>query len=246
MSRFLFHLLIFFLALGIGLMFGLFTFDQNRDSASPTLREPRQPSKHYDFFADAPTPERNVSPAVPPIRPERKPLTCTNKNILPVWKYLAKDERIYETEFDNENTDCTQIVEVHYVDLNKDRQAEILVRGKTTRLCGGVGNCAFWIFQKTRHGYRELLAATDYVDRSEIGEQLLNTRTKGYSDLLLKGHFTAAETGFYFYKFDGSRYRQAKCRYEVHEYDSNNNLRWKFITCEQFSKRVDDQIANLR
>lgn len=237
MFRLFIHLLIFFVTFAIGSYFGSRAFQiapfPQKGSQTPT--EAEGISRNYDFFTGAPSPEPAFQTTARRERLERRPLTCSDRNILPIWRYLVKDERIYKTEYDTEQTpDCSKIVEVYYVDLNNDGKTEILVRGMTTPLCGGVGNCAFWIFQKSGNRFRILFKGNDYIDRSRMGGQVLRTRTKGYSDILVKGHFTAAHTGFYYLKFNGRKYRDAKCLYEVPNYDSKNNLSWKFVTCEQF------------
>lgn len=228
MRRLVFYSPVLLLTLSIGLFFGFLGWNSDGE------RPPESP-KQYDFFADAPVPSEFPYKLIP-TKQIRQPLTCSDRKILPIWTVLLKDERIFETEYyPDESYDCSKIVQVHYADLNSDGTAEILVRGVIVPLCGGVGNCAFWIFQKVGKQYRILLNASDYIDRSKLGEQILRARTNGYSDILLRGHFSAAHTGFYYLKFDGRKYRDSKCLYEVPDYGSEDYLHWKFITCDQFT-----------
>ena len=176
-------------------------------------------------------------------REEYKP-TCDDSKIKPIWLALHKDsefrERIDEMF---EEHDCKDMFEIYRTDLNRDGRKEVLVRGAITEFCGGVGNCMFWVMQKRGRGYKILISASDYVDRSDMGGQILRKSSKGYSDILLKGHFSAAETSFSYYKFDGRRYRESKCLYELPVSYNGDEPVWGFISCKEFTRRLDAEIT---
>ena len=164
-------------------------------------------------------------------------LSCYDPTILPIWPELKHDEgfkdRLYQTGVMN----CSDMVEIEKVDLNFDGSAEFLVRGKGPYLCSAVGNCGFWIFEETKSRPRTLLSASDNSDISQPGDQVSRARTRGYSDILLKGHFSAAETGYYTYKFDGQKYVESRCMYEVPKPRRQGEGSWELITCQEFERR---------
>ena len=142
--------------------------------------------------------------------------------------------------------------EISYFDLNRDGKKEILARGIGIPFCGAVGNCDMFVLQKIRKGLRVLLHADDYTDATEMGEQVSRRRTNGYLDITTKGHFSASETSHTTYKFNGIKYVEISCKYEIATYDRENNLAWEFISCKEFYRRLDrdlkqsDQVVNLR
>jgi hypothetical protein len=95
-------------------------------------------------------------------------------------------------------------------DLNADGTPKILVRGKYD-LCGATGNCAFWIFAKRGKGYHKLLAASDYFEIRQLGDQIINHQTNGYRDISVKGHITASNTSYQTFQFNGRRYVESRC-----------------------------------
>lgn len=170
--------------------------------------------------------------------------TCNDPKIKPLWIALHKD-REFRERIDGmfEQHDCKEMFEIYRADLNRDGRKEILIRGTITEFCGDVGNCLFWILEKHRSGYRLLIAGSDYVDRSNMGQQILKTTSHRYSDILIKGHFSASETGFYYFKFDGRRYRESKCLYELPVRYKGDDPVWGFITCKEFNRRIDAETA---
>ena len=216
---------------GIGYVASLFSQAEPLPIQAAELPKPGT----YDFFsAPKVAPEEPVYP---------KKLSCYDLTILPIWNVLKNDEQFKErVGFSDDSPDCSEMLEIERVDLNGDGSKEILVRGKNFHLCGATGNCGFWVFEKLRTRPRMLLSASDYVDVSDLGEQVLKTRTNGYSDLLLKGHFSAAETGHYTYKFDGQKYIETKCMYEVPKF-IQTEVSWEMITCDEFDRRIQREIA---
>jgi hypothetical protein len=235
MPRFVFRLLSFFLALGLGLFFGVSKLNVTDRSALPKQQNEQVEKlpEYYNFFSPSQTitPENGYSTKVP----ESRKTFCSDPKVRPIWNAIRRDRETREIlDYTTESPDCRDMFEIKYVDLNRDGKKEILVRSTIVQFCGAVGNCAFWIFQRTGSRYRILFEGSDYIDRSKMGEQVLKTKTKGYYDILVKGHFTAAHTGFYYLKFDGRKYKDSKCQYEVPDYDSKKNLSRKLITCTQF------------
>lgn len=162
---------------------------------------------------------------------------CRDREILRVWKYLVKDRDFQTWEpISDESLDCTDMLEIKKIDLNRDGKKEILLLGKNFNLCSAVGNCAFWILQKNRKTYKKLLYSTEYIDISGLGEQVRKNKTKGYFDILLKGHYSASETTYESYKFDGRKYQQSKCLVNVPIAGTSDNPQWKFVACQEFFK----------
>jgi len=167
---------------------------------------------------------------------------CRSRTLLPVWISLIRDKYFKECASNFAYSgNCADMLEVKHVDLNQDGKKEILIRGANFNLCSAVGNCGFWIFEKKGRNYVRLLSASDYVDISELGEQIQKKRTNGYFDILLKGHFDVSNTNYYFYKFDGRKYRLTRSMVDAYVPGSNPNPRWEFITWHEFEKRLNKE-----
>lgn len=123
------------------------------------------PNKGYDFLSQP----RITAEWKPDATIEKTP--CRNPKILPIWNAIRRDKELRE-DLDTEQTDCAGIFELKNVDLNQDGKMEILVRGLAPPMCGGTGNCRFWVFEKKGGSFRILLSSSDDADRTEIGHQL--------------------------------------------------------------------------
>lgn len=233
------------LAFGVGFMTGIgssMLMNETKEPV-PSAEVPAavsvdQPvsSKGYDFFSQ---PQITVKWKPGPVY-ENVP--CRDSTILPIWNAIRRDKELRE-DLDAGRSDCSDLFEFKNVDLNQDGKMEILVRGQAPPLCGGTGNCRFWVFEKNGSSYRMLLAASDDADRSEMGQQIRRQRTNGYSDLLLKGHFSAAETSFSKFKFNGRKYVESDCSYEVPDYENFQGIdqppKWRFISCKEFYRDLN-------
>jgi len=218
------------LAIGVAAVEGVAMFSSPLQTAPHTGSQNESAKQEtHDFFAPPPA-------AMPEERATE--LSCYDPNILPIWSELKKDPEFVErTSGWYAVINCSEALDIKRVDLNRDGNAEFLVRGKSVPLCGAVGNCAFWVFEKRKARIVKILSASDYVDVAELGDQVMRSRTRGYSDLLLRGHFSAAETGYYTYKFNGKRYVEARCMYEVPNRTRGTEGGWEMITCEEFERR---------
>lgn len=234
MKRYTFYLLIALLTFGIGCYFAFKSFwvSNSHTSASPQfLNNLSSKSEYKSTFPKPFDPnKRQEEPAKP---------FCNDKNILPIWKVLLKDKHFQEqSPFSLEGKlGCEDLLEIKRVDLNNDGNKEILVRGKNGNLCSAVGNCQFWIYEKKAGKYKKLLHETDYNDVSNLGKQILKTKTNGYSDILLKGHFTAADTTYRFYKFNGKKYKLSKDLVHACTVCVGDNPKWEFMTWKEFRRR---------
>lgn len=160
-------------------------------------------------------------------------LSCYDLNILPIWHELKRDEQFKEWGgYSGDVIDCSELVEITKIDLNRDTTAEFLVRGKFV-LCGGTGNCAFWVFRLDGNKAKKLLGASDYVEIYGLENPVQKTRNRGYADLLLRDHASASETAYRTYKFDGEKYVESRCMYEVPKYGRDGEGAWELIPCEQ-------------
>jgi hypothetical protein len=182
---------------------------------------------------------------VSPIKaqPAKRQFGCADKEFLKAANTIFLDKE-FQTRgaFDDGPHTCGDLFEIRYVDLNRDGTPEILARGKTTPLCGGVGNCTFYVLKKTSGGYRKLFITTDYVDRSVMGRQAQRSRTRGYANILTTGHIVAGETSFSLARFNGRRYVEDPCpNYEVYDRTVNGKPRFKLVSCRVFHSRLEKQ-----
>jgi hypothetical protein len=167
-------------------------------------------------------------------------LSCYDLNILPIWRELKSDSQFIERlSVSNGVMNCSDMVEIRKVDLNQDGVKEFLVHGKGPYLCSAMGNCGFWVFEQKQPGVRILLTAADRVHVQGIDDAIQRSRSRGYSNLLLKEHFSAAETTYRTYVFDGRRYIEDRCSYEVPKYDREGEGAWKLVTCKAFERELN-------
>lgn len=166
----------------------------------------------------------------------RKPF-CQDERILPVWNLITEDEFFLEQSGGTfESPNCSDMFEVLNTDLNKDKTKEVILRAKSFDLCGAVGNCGFWIFEKKGKSYQKILSATDYADVTKMGNQIIGSRTNGYYDVLLKAHLNASDTRYSTYKFNGRNYVESKCLINCYIRGTNKNPKWEFIGCLEYQK----------
>jgi hypothetical protein len=233
--RYIRHFLVFFATFGFGLL--CVSNDQPKRVCHRPLQIEPIVETGYDFSARVPDDASNRHAPI-----ERKTY-CTDRRIMPIWNTLLGDKASREVlEYSTDVTDCKDILEIKYFDLNGDRKYEVLVRAVSIPSCGAVGNCDFWILEKRNGRFRIILHDNDYWDITEMGKQVLRERTNEYRDILLKGHFSAAETSFVTYRYNGKRYVQARCRYQVpdHSRSDANQTKWHFIPCIEFARRLDN------
>ncbi|MGI8542882.1 MAG: hypothetical protein ACR2MD_05310 [Aridibacter sp.] len=95
-----------------------------------------------------------------------------------------------------------KINSVDIIDLNGDGVSEYIIHGI---LCGSV-NCQVWIYRKTKNGYSQIP-----FEESVTSLKTLKTKTKGYFDIQIEGHASAAESEIRIYKFNGSGYKISEC-----------------------------------
>jgi hypothetical protein len=184
---------------------------------------------HYDFYSFPEVSKGRNSEL------DIKKTICKDPRILPVWNALRLDKDFRERlEYTTETPDCTAMFEIKFADLNRDGRVEILVRGRTAQLCGATGNCEFWVLERKGKRYRIILSASDYVDASEMGTQVLRAKTKGYANLLLKGHQSASDTSYEYYKFNGREYKPAKCLVDACVVCVEPGARWHWVTCDRY------------
>ncbi len=167
---------------------------------------------------------------------QKKPqISCTDKEILPVWNQLKKDKEFRKrSEEFYMDADCSKTLDVQAIDLNDDGQKELILWGKSGNLCGGTGNCDMWIYEKKNGIYKQILQSNAYNDGEDKWFEVNKVKANGYRNILLKGHATASETTEHFYEFNGKRYAEKKCLYV--NYFSNEEEP-SITTCEEAWKR---------
>ena len=143
---------------------------------------------------------------------EKKTFTCGNKILSVVIDDLRRD-KIFNEDFENyleesDSSDCRSMLFIEqFVDLNSDGINEFIVRGNSSLLCGGTGNCQTWIYKKSGSSYKKLLETS--------GEYLLikKTSTNSYKDIFVKDHDSAYSSYQMTFKFDRNKYKESKCLY---------------------------------
>jgi len=116
------------------------------------------------------------------------------------------------------------------VDLDHDGVPVLVVRGQGGFICGAYW-CPYWIYRRTSTGYERLLDAGN-IQRLEP----LATVTHGFRDVRTWMHGSAWDGSVTLYKFDGRRYRYAKCAGYSYSYldshDKRHELKRPIITPE--------------
>jgi hypothetical protein len=94
---------------------------------------------------------------------------------------------------------------VEKTDLNKDGNPEYIVVIRDGGICGALGNCPDWVYQKSDGEYKLLLRT--------FGRELLleKTSTNKFRDLRSEGGDSATESSFTIYKFGSEKYRADGC-----------------------------------
>ena len=182
-----------------------------------------------------------------PIKPLKPELSCYDLNILPIWQELKNNPRFKERlGFSAGNIDCSEMLQVVKVDLNRDGNDEFLVRGKGSVQCGPTGNCGYWIFE-LRNGVAQLLLATVHqADQYEFGvDEVQQSRARGYPDILVTERNGQYVLFFQTYRFDGSQYIEAQCMSEVPKSLRDGAGSWQVITCDEFYLRRDEMRRSL-
>lgn len=166
--------------------------------------------------------------------PEPREFSCYDAAILPVWKELRQDEAFKKMTYAlSGKHDCSAMLDVKTIDLNNDRRDEYLVRGKSFEVCS-VEGCGFWIFENRSGKLVTLLSAVDYENASEIGDQIMRSRNGRYSDILLRTFLTDVTTRFITYRFDGKKYVESRCVYELPKFERNTEGSREFMSCADF------------
>jgi hypothetical protein len=83
---------------------------------------------------------------------------------------------------------------------------QYLVQGRGSCFCSPTGNCSFWVVVPVGDTFRVLLKAPA-IQTATVRPQM----TRGHPDLDVSMHDSAFETTHWTYRFDGRRYRIAKC-----------------------------------
>ena len=133
-------------------------------------------------------------------------LSCYDLNIQPIWKEIRTDAEFQKLiSLIPGKTDCSQLVEVKRLDLNRDHSDEYLIWGKD-RFCGATANCAFWIFESGRGGTTKLL------DSGGTRFEVQRARSNGFSNIVLRENGSSYPDSLLEYRFDGHEYRLMRCQ----------------------------------
>jgi len=186
----------------------------------------------------------------PPLTsPSKLELSCYDPQILPVWHELKKDKKFKAWTKDVVGIyDCAAMLEVKQIDLNNDGQLEVLARGKDFPLCGnGRAGCGFWIFSNRNDRHRVLLSAADHAYTADLADVLKKSRTRGFSDVLLKTFLGPGdEMKFSTHVYNGRDYVESRCVCEIEKQDPRTEGSLEMITCQEFARRDGFYPVNLR
>lgn len=91
---------------------------------------------------------------------------------------------------------------IELVDLNGDGISEVIAQGSDHVDCSPTGNCPFWIFQKSPHGYKPLLDG--FGQTFTVQKHVTN----GFHDIVVSTHHSATESGLAEFRYDGECYHQ--------------------------------------
>ena len=101
---------------------------------------------------------------------------------------------------------------VEFIDLNSDGFPEVIAH-LSGDACSPTGNCPLYVLRKTGKNYRVILekqaAQSIFVQK---------TRSNGYSDVVVRMHGSATETGLFVYQFRQGRYWRTHCYDESFTY----------------------------
>jgi hypothetical protein len=111
---------------------------------------------------------------------------------------------------ENKLHDLAADTRVELIDLNGDGTPEVIAQANGLGLCGGTGNCIFWIFQMRPTGIILLLDTL----QSEAGFQVITIRpwsTDGFRDIVLGSYGSDTTRNIVWYRYSMGRYRSWKC-----------------------------------
>lgn len=103
---------------------------------------------------------------------------------------------------------AAEVIGVKAIDLNQEGQPEYLVEGQSCACGGADSNCLNWVYRNNNGSYEQILG--NELSQGGTALDALKTRTNGYLDLgavAIGANRVVSIT----YKFDGQRYRSAKC-----------------------------------
>ncbi len=99
---------------------------------------------------------------------------------------------------------------VMLVDLDGDKNPEIVAQAMREEICSPTGNCSFWVFREDHGEYKLILKGMAQLFR------IYRSRTNHFRDIGLGTHGSAYYGGWHFYRFSGSRYTATKCWGEIY------------------------------
>lgn len=233
MRRILFDLTIAFLAFGVG-SFIAFKFYWKagekplRNEETKITTEIKTEGYTGRGFATVDSTKRSNETDY---EPKSRKATCGDKKLLPIWNELKKDKEFKEREKEGfyQAGDCSELIEVERKDLDDDGQKEFIIWGRYD-FSGATGNSVIWIYEKRNGQYKQLLQSYIYKNGDEEWFEVKREKTKGYRNLLLKGHSSGYETIERYYEFDGNRYNEIKCLFLTY-YPNENDP--SVLTCKE-------------
>lgn len=149
-----------------------------------------------------------TQPAEPKIPSEEQMAIWEEKSVQPlIQRWLAGEDldgQFVELDWGSgsEWAGNQKVAKTALLDVDGDGGKELAYQTG----CATVGNCLFYVYQRTRDSYRQILAA-DMVQKFELRK----TKTKGFFDIETSAHDSAISGGIAVYKFDGTEYAISEC-----------------------------------
>lgn len=105
---------------------------------------------------------------------------------------------------------------IQLVDLNGDGVPEVVAQAMAD--CSPTGNCDFWVFRKTRQGYKPLL--------EDLGQTftIQKTGANHFAEIVIAMHGSATDSELKDYRYENGRYRWVgsyDASWEVQEADGS-------------------------
>jgi hypothetical protein len=165
--------------------------------------------------------------------------TCSDKKLIPIWNELRKDKEFKDRQKEfYQEADCSDSIEIQRVDLNGDGQKEFIIWGRYN-FSSATGNRVVWLYEKKKGKYKQLLQSYAYNDETNKWFEVKRAKSNGYHNLLLKTHYTASETTYEFYKFNGKKYIENKCLFYSYFIDEKKTT---IMTCKEYTEQSEKRL----
>jgi hypothetical protein len=195
MRRYTFYFAVALLAFGIGSYVAMKSHQRiSEKTLSPESKETQEKKTQQDISQkdDFPTDEQFEEWKMNSFKP-----------VLEKWLKNQRIEEYINLERNDEwAANSEHDARTKLIDVNAGGKNELALQTG----CAAVGNCEFWLFEKTKNSYKIILSI-NMVQQFK----LKRNKSNGYFDLETKAHGSATSGGIAIYKFAGNEYKINKC-----------------------------------